>query len=259
MQKGGYFGKEADAGYPLCEQALGVDPNNVRALKVLAIKFYMPVGMGTSADPKADLKRADELLSQALALDPTNAGAHNEKGWLLADEARLEEAIAEREQALVLDPADVGAMQGMAWDNVNLGHFEKGLELFDKAIRLSPRDPQLHFMDNGKAWAYFGLKQYDQAIDWARRAIAIGPNNPFPQATLAASLALTGHEAEAREALQHYLALPSGERLRTIAELKAYDARFQNVNKDPRALENQERRYEGLRKAGMPEGEAKTN
>ena len=135
----------------------------------------------------------------------------------------------------------------------------KSLELFDKAIRLSPRDPALQFMYTGKSWGYFGLKQYDQAIDWARRAIAIGPNNPFPQATLAASLALTGHEAEAREALQHYLALPSSERLRTIAELKAYDARFQNVNKDPRALENQERRYEGLRKAGMPEGEAKTN
>ena len=38
VQKGAYFGKEADAGYPLCEQALGVDPNNVRALTWLAVK-----------------------------------------------------------------------------------------------------------------------------------------------------------------------------------------------------------------------------
>ena len=36
VQKGGFFGKEADAGYPLCEQALRVDPNNVRALATLA-------------------------------------------------------------------------------------------------------------------------------------------------------------------------------------------------------------------------------
>jgi TolB-like protein/Tfp pilus assembly protein PilF len=257
VQRGGYFGKEADAGYPLCEQALGVDPNNVRALKVLAIKFYMPVGMGTSADPKADLKRADELLSQALALDPTNAGAHNEKGWLLADEARLEEAIAEREQALVLDPADVGAMQGMAWDNVNLGHFEKGLELFDKAIRLSPRDPQAQYTDHGKSWAYFGLKQYDQAVDWDRRAIAVGTSIPWAHAQLATALALTGHQAEAHEALQHYLALPSS--AQNIAVMKAYSARFTNGNSDPRLLDSYERIYEGLRKAGMPEGEAKTN
>jgi tetratricopeptide (TPR) repeat protein len=210
----------------------------------------MPVGMGTSADPKADLKRADELLSQTLALDPTNAGAHNEKGWLLTDEARFEEAIAEREQALLLDPTDVGAIQGMAWDHVNLGHFEKGLELFDKAIRLSPRDPQLHFMCTGKAWVYFGLKQYDQAIDWARRAIAAGTSNPFPHATLAAALALTRHEAEAREALQHYLALPPS--AQNIAAVKAYNARF-TPDANPRVLDSQERLYEGLRKAGLPE------
>jgi adenylate cyclase len=255
VQKGGYWGKEADAGYPLCEQALGVDPNNARALKELAIKFSMRVNMGTSADPKADVKRADELLSQTLALDPTYAGAHNDKAWLLASQGRFEEAIVERERTLDLDPADVGAIQGMAWDHVSLGHFERGLELFDKAIRLSPRDPQLQWMDAGKAWAYFGLKQYDQVIDWARRAIAVGTSNPFPHAHLAAALALTGHEAEAREAVQHYLALPSSAQLTTIAALKAHNARYT----DPRVLDSQERLYEGLRKAGMPEGEAKTN
>ena len=70
MLKGGFIGKEADAVYPLCEQALAVDPNNVRALDMLSVKFWLPVGMGVSADPKADLKRADELASKALALDP---------------------------------------------------------------------------------------------------------------------------------------------------------------------------------------------
>ena len=78
--KGGFVGKEADAGYALCEQALRVDPNNVRALWVLSMKFHLPVLFGMSADPKADLKRADELVSQALALDPDNAAAHNCKG-----------------------------------------------------------------------------------------------------------------------------------------------------------------------------------
>jgi tetratricopeptide (TPR) repeat protein len=257
VQKGGYFGKEADAGYPLCEQALRVDPNNVRALTILANKFVQPVSMGTSADPKADLKRADELLSQALALDPNNAEIHNEKAWLLAAQGRFEEGIAERERTLVLDPADVGAIQGMAWDNVGLGHLEKGLELFDKAIRLSPRDPQLQYMDHGKAWAYFGLKQYDQAIDWDRRAIAVGTSDPWVHAQLAAELALAGHEAEAHEALQHYLALPST--AQNIAALEASLARFTNANSDPRILDSYKLIYEGLRKAGMPEGEAKTN
>ena len=72
--------------------------------------------MGTSADPKADIKRADELLSQALALDPTNASAHNTKAWNLRNQGRIEEAVAERERALMLDPADVALFR--AWPGI---------------------------------------------------------------------------------------------------------------------------------------------
>jgi TolB-like protein/class 3 adenylate cyclase len=259
VQKGGFFSKEADAGYPLCEQALRVDPNNVSALTTLALKFHLPVNMNTSADPKADLKRADELVSQALALDPTAAGAHDVKAWVLFDQGRVEEASAERERTLALDPADVGAIQGLAWDYLLLGQYEKGLELFDKAIRLSPRDPTLQFMDNGKSWAYLWLKHYDQAIDWARRAIAVGSSEPYPHASLAAALALTGREAEASEALHRFLALPSSVGLRTIAAWKAYQAHYINARSDPRVLESYERTLEGLRKAGMPEGDKSTN
>ena len=248
--KGGYVGKEADAGYDLCEQALRVDPNNVRALWVLSMKFHLPVLFGMSADPQADLKRADELVSQALTLDPANAAAHNSKAWILHDQGRFEEAIAERERTLALDPADLNAMMSMGWDHLSLGGYEKSLEIFDEAIWLSPRSPELKDMYHGKSRAYFGMKQYDQAINWARQAIAAGPGNPGPYQALAAALALSGHEAEAQDALQHYLALPSNRRAGTIAALKAYNARFGG---DLRVLETQERTYDGLRKAGMPE------
>jgi len=40
--------------------------------------------------------------------------------------------------------------------------------------------------------------------------------------TLVAALAFTGHDAEAREALQRYLALPSTGPMKTIAAWKAY-------------------------------------
>jgi hypothetical protein len=64
---------------------------------------------------------------------------------------------------------------------------------------------------------------------------------------------LTGHEAQAREALQHYLAMPSSAQLRTIGALKAYYAQSSDANADPRSDETLEREYDGLRKAGMPE------
>ena len=82
---------------------------------------------------------------------------------------------------------------------------------------------RLAYWYGGKAWANFGLKNYDQAIELARRAIAINPNYvPYMHAILVAALALTDHDAEAREALQRYLALPSTGPLKTIAAWKAH-------------------------------------
>ena len=110
VQKGGYIGKEADAGYRLCEQALAIDPNNVRALTWLSVKSLCPVARGRSVDPKGDLKRADELVSKALALDPNyRQGSRLEGLAYFATQGRLDEAIAENERALALDPAMVDA------------------------------------------------------------------------------------------------------------------------------------------------------
>ncbi len=241
IQKAGYTGKDADAGSRLCEQALAADPNNVRALTWLAIrKYYSAVHnhLG-SADLKAELKRGEELASQALALDPNYAAAHRAKGLILYGQGRLDESIAEYERALALDPAMVSAVIGLGWAYLNGGQIEKGLEFLDKAIRLSPHDPALDNCYNGKAWAYFALKQYDQTIEWARRALAISPRgNPWIHLNLIAALALAGHEAEAHDALQNYLAsVPSWPK--TIAAWKVVGA--------------PDRYYDGLRKAGTPE------
>ena len=65
-----------------------------------------------------------------------------------------------------------------------------------------------------------------------------------------AALALTDHDAEAREALRRYLALPSSAGFKTIAAFKAY---FSAQGGDPPRVEANERVYDGLRKAGMPE------
>jgi adenylate cyclase len=253
VQKGGYLGKEADAGYSLCEQALAADPNNSRALAWLSAKTLYSVTFGRSADPMGDLKRADELVSRALALDPNYARAHSLRAGVLRGQGRLNEAIAEHERALALDPSLVTADSGLGLDYMHLGQFEKSLEFEDKAIRLSPHDPTLVLFYSNKASDYFGLKQYDQAIESARRAIAINPNSSAsPHLTLIAALALTGHEADAHEALQNYLAsVPTGPK--TIGAWKALAQFFINPHSDPRYLETVDRQFEGLRKVGVPE------
>jgi len=176
------------------------------------------------------------------------------KGDILRFQARYQEAVAEHERALALDPSNVYAAASLGWDYAAFGRFDKGLEYFDKAILASPYDPGLPHFYGGKAWANFGLKRYDQSIEWARQAIAINPNYvQYIHATLVAALVLAGHDAEAREALQRYLALPTTGP-KTIAACKAH---IESQHWLPREVG--ERTYDGLRKAGMPEGEAKTN
>jgi len=204
VRTAGYFGKEAETGYRLCEQALDADPSNVGALLTLSSKFYMPVMIGRGADPQADLKRADELASRALALDANSWAAHFVKGEVLRAEMRFDDAIAEYERALALDPNAANAVGGLGYTYSALRQPEKAIEFIDKAIRLSPHDPALSFWYNTKSNAYLLLQQYDQAIEWARRSIAINPNFAGPYAVLTAALASTGHSSEARDAGQRF-------------------------------------------------------
>jgi adenylate cyclase len=209
VQKGGYIGKEADAGFRLCEQALATDPDNVLALTFLSPKFYLPVAFGLSADPKADLKRADELTAHALALDPNSSAAHGFRGLVLHLQGGVDESIAESERALVLDPSNVGAMGILSYDYMVPGQFDIALRYVEKALSLSPHDPSLFNFHEMKSACHFALKQYEQSIDSARQSIAIRPDHQFAHRNLIAALALTGHQAEAQEALRRYLALPS--------------------------------------------------
>ena len=249
--KAGGIGKEADAAFALCEQALAIDPKNVQALLNLGFKFFALGVFGGSGDAKGDLERADEFASKALAIDPDWTWPHDLKGNILRFRARNLEAVAEHERALALDPTNVDAAGDVGFDHLMLGRFDKSFEYFDRAIVASPRDPALAVWYGGKATANFGLKNYEQAVELARQAIAINPNYmQWVHATLVAALALAGHDAEAHDALKRYLALPSTGPLKTVAAWKAY---YSAQGGEPSRLEANERTYDGLRKAGMPE------
>jgi predicted Zn-dependent protease len=114
-------------------------------------------------------------------------------------------------------------------------------------MRLSPRDPLLYVFHLQKGFALALLQQNDQAIEWLRRAMAGAPQWPLPQALLAAALAETGQQAQARETLERYLSL-SGTRARTLAEWRA-----QMPSDNPVFRAYAARVEQGLRKAGLPE------
>jgi len=114
-------------------------------------------------------------------------------------------------------------------------------------MRFSPRDPGLYVFQHFTGAAYAMLGDMDNAIEWYRRSIASNPDFPDPHWHVAALLALSDREDEAHEEIARYLSLPLT-KSRSIAQIRA-----SLPPPNPGFAAFRERRWEGLRKAGMPE------
>ena len=240
---------EQQAAFDLCERALQIDGRNALALSILALKYVIRQIIGLSVDPQADIRQAEDLVGRALAVEPDNYRAHLAKGRVLMAQKRHEEALVEAERSLALNPSFMLAYGTLATANYLMCRPEKTIEIADRAIRLSPRDPLLHSFYHNKGVAYAMLKEDAQAIEWCRRALVTAPEYPSSQRVLAAELALSGREPEAREVLRRYLSLKETQ-IRTIAQFRAF---LKTLSDHPAFLAMADRSVAGLRKAGMPE------
>jgi adenylate cyclase len=239
--------RERDSAYSLCEQALQIDPENIRALSTLALKFTIRVLVFSSPDRQADLRRADELASLAIKIDPDYYLPHTPKGDVLMATGRFREAIDSYRRAQMLAPSIIQPALAGAY---NFAYEpEQAIAYADEAIRRGPRDPNLPILYAHKAAAFGMLQDYEQALVWIERAEAAGPDVLRLVLVRSALLALAGQEADARATMQRYLASDNAP-IRTITQWKA---QWQGVSFSPRYLMWHQKYQEALRKAGLPE------
>ena len=233
-----------------CQRALQIDDKNVLALSWTAIMTIFPVTISQSGDPATATKLADELASKALAIDPNYSVAHSAKALVLMAEGRHEEAIVEAERSVALNPSDIYGylMNGVAHNF--LCEPDQSIDVVDKAIRLSPRDPLLWALYEVKGEAFFIKQQNDKAISWFRKELTISARQgPYGRLLLVSALALDGRLPEAHDALKIYLA-SSFAKSKTISEFRAQQLALAS---SPKWLAYNDRIFDGLRKAGMPE------
>jgi tetratricopeptide (TPR) repeat protein len=237
--------RESEVGFQLCERALALDPNNVRALGTLAERTTMRVTGMQSIDRDADVRRSDELVARALAVDPNSYHAHHAKARLLVAQKRAEEALIEAERSLRLNPGFIPSYLVLCQANLMLGLPTNTIEYARKVKRLNPPDPYLYVFHTQEGLAHIMLLEDDLAVDCLRQAVANNPEFPAASGYFVAALALAGKAAEAREQLARYLSLPDT-RIKTVAgwRLMAY-------SEHPAYLALRERIYDGLQKAGM--------
>ena len=247
---------ERDSAFRLCEQALEVDPENVRALSHLTFKFTQRYTHLAGSDRQADLRRADELASLAVKIDPGYHMAHVAKGDALLAAGRCREAIDSYGRALILAPSAILIGLPMAYNLI--GEPEQAIAYADKTMRLNPHAPAAMWpsLYLAKAIAFGMLQNLEEALVWIERAEAAAPDILLMGFVRSALLALADKEDEARAAMQRYLANDNAP-IRTISQWHARQSGKPLPSYNPlvlaRVLMFGKKFDDGLRTAGLPE------
>jgi adenylate cyclase len=235
----------------LCERALALDPQNERAMVELANALFIRVLLFWSDDPAGDAARAEKVADSALALRPDDAWAHLAKSNVFVAKRQWGAAIPQIEAAITLDPNNASAHARASYYRMFLGRSEEGFLGVETALRLSPRDPSVSYWQFYMCQLHTQLAQWEQAIEWCGKSIAGNPQYLFAYVDLAAANAWAGHDKEAKEAAAQLRQLNSNFTVRTWAGIHWSD--------DPTFKDQYARIVEGLRKAGVPEGDKKAN
>ena len=119
-------------------------------------------------------------------------------------------AIAHFQKAIELNPNFALAYGYFSLQLAYAGETEAAIEAGHKAIRLSPRDPELFHFYTAVSTAHFVDKNYEEAIAWAKKVMAVRWEVPAAHRVLAASLAQLGQIEEARKKMDGLLSITPG-------------------------------------------------
>jgi adenylate cyclase len=215
----------------------------------------------------ANLEAADASSQRALALDPGSAEAHTSRGVALTLRQNYEAAHREFETALKLNPKLYEAHYFYARACLTEGKYDEALSHYRDAWRSRPEDHQAILLsmdalaklgrekeveeaarlglklaaahlelnpDDARAWylsaaALMRLRRGDEALERARRASAIDPEDAGVLYNVACCYSLAGKPDEAIDHLDK--AIRNGFGQRTWLE---YDSALDPIREDPR-------------------------
>ena len=249
----------------LFERAIEIDPAYARAYAGVAdccAYLYMYVGRNP-----ADLERATVAARRALEIDPDLAEAHASLGTALSFGGRHAEAEAAFQASIRLSPDLFEAHYFHARDAFVQGKLEQAREQYEAASRARPEDYQSPLLvaqiyaDLGQPGAaeasrrlgvaiaeehlklnpddaralYMGanglvaLGESEKGLEWARRAVAMAPEDPMLLYNVACIYSLARSAGEALDCVER--ALNAGFAQREYLE---HDSNLDLIRSDPR-------------------------
>jgi tetratricopeptide (TPR) repeat protein len=108
-------------------------------------RVYLLFLKGALAERQKHYEPAEQFFRQALALDPSNTGALNYLGYMLADKGtRLPEALKLVRKAVEIEPMNGAYLDSLGWVYFKLGQYELAEENLRRAVERDQTDPTVH-------------------------------------------------------------------------------------------------------------------
>jgi class 3 adenylate cyclase/TolB-like protein/Flp pilus assembly protein TadD len=229
------------------EAGLKADPDNARLLGLLAYWQASDVLNGWNHAGKAEVEHAEANARKAIKLDPGVPRAHIALGWVYRIRGDHKAALGAFKEAIKVDPNFAAAYAQAANEMVFLGDAKEAIPLAEKAIELSPKDQSFQVFKWVQGRATFAIGDYNKAAEALGESVRLRQNLWFPYAWQVAALALSGRDAEAKQALERFkVAHPARSNLGFI---RAYYNEDQYKN--PPTQKVVAELLKGLEKAGM--------
>lgn len=119
----------------------------------------------------SDPGKAKSFWDRAIAANPKQAEAYNNRGLAFYNLKRHQEAIKDFSQAIRMNPQSAAAYNNRGNAYYALGQYNKAKIDFDKSLQLKPKYAKAHL---NRGLVYFQMQQMDQSCNDFRRACDLG-------------------------------------------------------------------------------------
>jgi TolB-like protein len=186
------------AAHRLFDRALQLDAGLTAALTGSVDAYYYEVVLGHTDAPEECRTWALTMARRAIESDPEDAAAHNAMGKARIVRREHDAAIPELELAVEMNPSLAWAHYGLGAAIIFSGRDgRQAIPHIQRAMRLSPRDAHMGSFMVRMAEAHLAMKEYDEAVAWARKALR---EQGFQWSRYAVLIASLGHLRRVPEA-----------------------------------------------------------
>lgn len=184
---------------------VNVSPGGLERIDAPATDFYKMFDAAVQLSDKKDYGDAVPAWQKAIAMDPSDARAHNNFGIALAGSGKVKEAIAEYEKSLNLNANSSQTENNLGSAFALQGNLPEAQMHFENALRINPDNASAE-LNLGNVLSSEG-GQTPRAIDLLSDAVQKLPNSPDGQNGLGVALAHAGRLEDATGYLQKAVAL----------------------------------------------------